>query len=223
MEESSQQIESHQSESHHLESNQSELNQLESNQLESNQSDLNYSDDFTSSTASSSSQTPEKNAVIKTTVLLKQQPQQPQPPTAEESQNDNRYSEEIKTNEDEKSFQIFEKVVEKESFDFSSFEVKISKSLPRDDVSKKEAMVDQICDSMLQQLLGDATRLWSRSKKCRVIEQDQKVEKNLSEKKVKKDSERAGLSSPRSGGRSVQDLMHTTFDLGSDTSEGIHI
>ena len=205
------------------------MNQLETNQLESNQSDLNYSDDFTSSTASSSSQTPEKNAVIKTTVLLKQQPQQPQEPqqpqqpTAEESQNENRYSEEIKTNEDEKSFQIFEKFVEKESVDFSSFEVKISKSLPPDDVIKKEAMVDHICESMLQQLLGDATRLWSRSKKCRVIEQDQKVEKNLSEKKVEKDSERAGLSSPRSGGRSVQDLMHTTFDLGSDTSEGIHI
>ena len=199
------------------------MNQLETNQLESNQSDLNYSDDFTSSTASSSSQTPEKNAVIKTTVLLKQQPQQPQQPTAEESQNENRYSEEIKTNEDEKSFQIFEKVVEKESFDFSSFEVKISKSLPPDDVIKKEAMVDQICDSMLQQILGDATRLWSRSKKCRVIEQDEKVEKNLSEKKGEKDSERVGLSSPRSGGRSIQDLMHTTFDLGSDTSEGIHI
>ena len=205
------------------------MNQLEANQLESNQSDLNYSDDFTSSTASSSSQTPEKNAVIKTTVLLKQQPQQPQEPqqpqqpTAEESQNENRYSEEIKTNKDEKSFQIFEKFVEKESVDFSSFEVKISKSLPPDDVIKKEAMVDQICDSMLQQILGDATRLWSRSKKCRVIEQDEKVEKNLSEKKGEKDSERVGLSSPRSGGRSIQDLMHTTFDLGSDTSEGIHI
>ena len=217
MEESCQQIESHQSESHHLESNQSELNQLEANQLESNQSDLNYSDDFTSSTASSSSQTPEKNAVIKTTVLLKQQPQQP---TAEKSENDDRNSEEIKTNEDEKSFQIFEKVVEKESFDFSSLEVKISKSLPPDDVIKKEAMVDQICDSMLQQLLGDATRLWSRSKKCPVIEQNKKVEKNLSEKNAEKDSERTGLSSPRSGGRSIQDLMHTTFDLGSDTSEG---
>jgi hypothetical protein len=179
---------------------------------------LNYSDDFTSSTASSSSQTSDKNAVIKTTVLLKQQP------TANEGfKNEDLFSDDkIFKNEDEKSYEVSEKVDEKESQvdNLSSFEVKTSKSVPPDAINKKDALVDEICESMLQDLIGDATRLWSRSKKRQIIEQSKNVEKEFPVKRLEKDPERASLSSPRSGGRSIQDLMHTTFDLGSDTSEG---
>ena len=101
-----------------------------------------------------------------------------------------------------------------------NYEAKTCKSFP-DDVSKKDALVDQICDSMLQRLLQDATHLWSKSKKSSpVIELKKNVEKELAVKRLESEPERAGLSSPRSGGHSIQDLMHTTFDLGSDTSEG---
>jgi hypothetical protein len=221
------------------------------------ESDLNYSDDFTSS-SSSSSQSSEKNAVIKTTVLAKRHIQLVRKPEEDDFKTDSTPKEDrekfVEKNEDKAKEDLskpspdvvgFVRESEiKENENFSPLEKVASKypsvsdQIARDDVSKKEALVDQICGSILQDLLSDATRLWSKARKSlpEKSEPENKAEKVSTIPKmtievsgsqppiprIEKEAERfgAGVLSPRSGRGSIQDLMLTTFDLGSDTSEG---
>ena len=224
------------------------------------ESDLNYSDDFTSS-SSSSSQTSEKNAVIKTTVLAKRHIQLVRKSESEENvetaaadkQDGEKLPEKIEEKAKEEDLAksspevvgLVQENESKENKNFSSSEKLapkyplLSDQIAQNDVSKKEALVDQICGSIFQDLLSDAVQLWSKAKKKSSPEKSEHEKKaeNVSPiptvasevshvqppiPRIEKETERlgAGVLSPRSGRGSIQDLMLTTFDLGSDSSEG---
>ena len=94
--------------------------------------------------------------------------------------------------------------------------------------ARREALVENICDSLLSQLISETSQLFSKSKKVETTFKSD-VDKNREQKtdstsqpqisRIEKSSDRATVL-PRPGSRSVQDMMLTTFDLGSDTSEG---
>jgi hypothetical protein len=100
----------------------------------------------------------------------------------------------------------------------------VVRSETKDESAKKEAFVESICNSLLSELLSDTSRLFSKSNKVGTTVKsavDKKTAESSSSQipRTDKGSDRTSVS-PRSGSRLIQDMMLTTFDLGSDTSEG---
>ena len=174
------------------------------------ESDLNYSDDFTSSSTSSSlSTSTDHNAVIKTTVLAKQKVPE-------------LVASELKLAEptSDDSTSILD-VAPKPAAAL------VSKS------DKKEALVESICEALMVQLISDTGKIFTKPSKpgaAKLSAQDTSTSKasvtvdfspvSPSKSRIEKVPERISVPlSPRSS-RPIQEMMLTTFDVGSDSSEG---
>ena len=171
------------------------------------ESDLNYSDDFTSSSTSSSlSTSTDHNAVIKTTVLAKQKVPE-------------LVASELKLAEptSDDSTSILD-VAPKPAAAL------VSKS------DKKEALVESICEALMVQLISDTGKIFAKPGAAKLSAQDTSTSKasvtvdfspvSPSKSRIEKVPERISVPlSPRSS-RPIQEMMLTTFDVGSDSSEG---
>jgi len=177
------------------------------------ESDLNYSDDFTSSSTSSSLSS-SADHIIKTTVLAKQKV--PEVPVEDL------------------------KLAEATTDDSIGVVDDILKAEPKAADSKgdkKDALVESICDALMRQLIADTGKVFSKPNKSGAgkfssldIETSAPRSSSVTvdfspvsptKSRIEKVAERISVPlSPRSS-RPIQEMMLTTFDIGSDSSEGI--
>ena len=174
------------------------------------ESDLNYSDDFTSSSTSSSlSTSADHNAVIKTTVLAKQK-------VPEVSAGD------FKTDEaaEDDSSSIIDQPPRAEQKPQVAAAVK---------ADEKDALVESICNALMNQLISDTGKVFAKKSKPEALKLSARETSASddfvpvsppSKSRIEKVPERISVPlSPRSS-RPIQEMMLTTFDVGSDSSEG---